>query len=70
MPIVPYYLGRPSHVWIAALSRRNSAWRSPEDGGLACSDVSAQPMADLVGVPAGNPVAGIQHPMLAEQRKE
>ena len=25
MPIVPYFLGRPAHVWIAAMSRRGSA---------------------------------------------
>ena len=27
MPIVPYFLGRPAHVWIAAMSRRGSAWQ-------------------------------------------
>jgi hypothetical protein len=25
MPTIPYYLGRPAHVWIAAMSSRGSA---------------------------------------------
>jgi len=29
MPEVPYYLGRPAHVWIAAMSRRRAARATP-----------------------------------------
>jgi len=39
MPVVPYYLGRSAHVWITAMSRRNSAWQAREGGGNDRGDV-------------------------------
>jgi hypothetical protein len=32
MPTVPYYLGRPAHVWIAAMSRRRPRPAAPTAG--------------------------------------
>jgi hypothetical protein len=32
MPIVPYYLGRPAHVWIAAMSSRGSDRKDKHSG--------------------------------------
>jgi hypothetical protein len=52
MFIVSYYLGRPAHVWSAAMSRRNSARQAREGGGLAHSDISGQAAAGLASAPA------------------
>ena len=38
MPVVPYYLGRSDHVWIAVTSRRNSAPQERGDDRLAARD--------------------------------
>lgn len=47
MPLVSYYLGRPAHVWIAAVSRRGpEQWIPPDacrrgaffSGHAACED--------------------------------
>jgi hypothetical protein len=40
MPIVPYYLGRPAHVWIAAMSRRGSPRQTGQ--GTAHGEVRGQ----------------------------
>jgi hypothetical protein len=32
MPAVPYYLGRPAHVWIAAMSRHRPRPAAPTAG--------------------------------------
>jgi hypothetical protein len=45
MPRVPYYLGRPARIWIAAMSRRGSARQTREDSGLAVSDIPGQPQS-------------------------
>ena len=54
MPIVAYYLGRPAHVWSAAVSRRNSARQACGGGGLAHSDVPRQPAAGVASIPTEN----------------
>jgi len=43
MPRVPYYLGRPARVWIAAMSRRGSARQTRTGSELAGSDIPGQP---------------------------
>ena len=44
MPIVPYYLGRPAHVWVAAMSRRGSPRRTAQ--GTAHGEVRGQQAPD------------------------
>jgi hypothetical protein len=34
MPLVSYYLGRPAHVWIAAMSRRGPARKAGNGSGV------------------------------------
>jgi hypothetical protein len=52
MPVVPYYLGRPASVWIAAMAKRGFA-RQPRTGtgpGLAGNPgqlASARPSAPV-----------------------
>ena len=43
MTIVHYYLGRPSHVWIAANSRRSPAWQAHKGSGRVRSGIPGQP---------------------------
>jgi hypothetical protein len=42
MPLVSYYLGRPAHVWIAAMSRRGSA-RNAGNGSGGVRYIPARP---------------------------
>jgi hypothetical protein len=44
MPIVPYLLGRPAHVWIAAMSRRGSPRQTGQ--GTAHGEVRGQQAPD------------------------
>ena len=44
MPIVPYLLGRPAHVWIAAMSRRGSPRQTGQ--GSAHGEVRGQQAPD------------------------
>ena len=47
MPLVPYYLGRPAHFWIAAMSRRESGQK------VVCGRIPSSPEpADQAGVAA------------------
>jgi hypothetical protein len=46
MPVVPYYLGRPARIWIAAMSRRSSARQARKGGGLVRHDIPGPPAAD------------------------
>ena len=62
MPVVPYYLGRPAHVWSTAMSRRNSARPAREGGRLAHGDASGQAAVSLAGTPAEDAAAGIEQP--------
>ena len=59
MPIVPYYLGRPAHVWIAAMSRRGPARQTRQ--GTAHGEVRGQQAPDTqdqaVPPDAGRPFA-------------
>lgn len=65
MPLVSYYLGRPAHVWIAAMSRRGSAQKADNGSGVVCDGSPVWPEAahaeaahhgaDLVG--AARPAA-------------
>ena len=43
MTNVHYYLGRPSHVWIAANSRRSPAWQAHKGSGRVRSGIPGQP---------------------------
>jgi hypothetical protein len=45
MPSVPYYLGRPARIWIAAMSRRGSARQTRKGSGLAGNDIPGQPQS-------------------------
>jgi hypothetical protein len=49
MPIVPYYLGHPAHVWIAAMSRRSFAWQANNGCELVRSGILVQSAVGLVG---------------------
>ena len=43
MPVVPYYLGRSDHVWIAAMLRRDSVRQEREGDRLAARDFPGGP---------------------------
>jgi hypothetical protein len=45
MPLVPYYLGRPAHVWIAAMARRGSAQKADNASGVVCDGSPVWPEA-------------------------
>ena len=45
MPLVPYYLGRPAHFWIAAMSRRGSGRIADNGSGVVCGRIPVQPGA-------------------------
>jgi hypothetical protein len=38
MPVVSYYLGRPAHVWIAAMSRPGSAQKADNGSGVVSAE--------------------------------
>lgn len=61
-PSVPYYLGRPARVWIAAMSQRSPAERVRKDSGCDNSGIPGQPGIGLTGTAAEN-AAGIQLPL-------
>jgi hypothetical protein len=43
MPLVHYYLGRPAHVWVTAMSRPGFARRAPNGTGLVRVGIPARP---------------------------
>jgi hypothetical protein len=43
MPLVPYYLGRPAYIWIAAMSRRSPARRAAKVADLYTASFPPSP---------------------------
>jgi hypothetical protein len=43
MPLVAFYLGRPAHVWIAAMSRRGPARKADNGSGVVRVGIPARP---------------------------